>query len=214
MGRIAMGSSGTLGRHLLPDIFSSFKKENPLVEMVLHIGTVHRICKMTVDGQIDFGFVIGKNDLPGLSDKTVAKEELVIVARANHSLSSKELVTPEELSDYPFVTALKESSHYQMLDKILRANKIAVRNIVVELEDAESIKQVVRSGLGVAVLLKACVIEELKQGTLKIIKSTRGPMHIDLQLISRPDKSVSPIQIKFLNFFYKRLNDILPPVVV
>lgn len=209
MGHIAMGASGTLARHLLPDIYSDFKRENPLVEMTLRIGTKNQVCQMAVDWEIDFGFVIGKTALPGLSAKTVVREEMVVVTGANHPLAARDLITPEELSAYPFVIALKKSSHYRMIDNILNANKITIQHILMELEDAESIKRVISNGLGVAVLLKSCILDELRQGKLKSIPVTSGPIYVDLQLISRPDKSLSPIQKRFLKFFDTRIKQVL-----
>ena len=207
-GRITLGATSTLGRYIMPRVYSSFKKENPYIEMILRVGTTKQIYQMTLNREIDFGFVIGKSVLPGLSAKNIITDELMIVAGVDHPLAAKTAVTAEEISACPFVTALQQSYHHRMVTELLTAHGITINECFMELEDAESIKRVVSGGAGVAALLRLCMIDELQSGRLKKIALANGPIFSNLSLLSRQDKPLTALQKKFLEFFRMTVSQI------
>jgi DNA-binding transcriptional LysR family regulator len=56
-GRITVGVSTTRGPHIIPKLFEAFKKEYPLVELLLKEGSNENLLKMVNTGRIDFAFV-------------------------------------------------------------------------------------------------------------------------------------------------------------
>ena len=169
--------------------------------MLLSSGNPKQICQLTLDREIDFGFIVGNNIIAGLKAKPMVKDKLVIVAGPNHPLAKKSIVSAEELFNHPFVFMANEFDHHNILEDLLNSHGITVKERLMELGDAESIKRVLKSGMGVSALLGQCVVEEFKTGKLKKINLKSGPIYVDLLLLLRPDKYLTPLHKKFLKFF-------------
>lgn len=210
IGRINMGANGTLARYIIPIIFSKFKRENPSVKLLLRPGNPRQICQMTLDREIDFGFIVSNSHITGLTAKALIKDELVIVASPNHPLNKKAIVSVEELYKHPFVFMANEYDGYNVIEGLLNTHGIDIRERFMELGDAESIKQVLMSGVGVSALLRQCVANELRTGHLKKINLNHDPITVDYLLLLRPDKYLTPLHKKFLKFFETTVKQISP----
>lgn len=77
-----------------------------------------------------------------------------------------------------------------------------------KIEDGESIKKILSDGIGVAALLGQSVFEELQAGKLVKVNLDTGPIYVNLRLISRPDKYITPAQKNFLKFFKSIISEL------
>lgn len=201
IGRINMGATTTMARHIMPFVFSKFKQENPGVELMLRGGNPKQICQMTLDREIDFGFVVGNDFTSGLIAKTIIKDQVVIVVPPNHPLANRVTVKASILSQYPFVFMANDFNQQNIIEGLLNLHGVKIQEKLMELGDAEVIKRVLKNGIGVSALLGQCVVEELQTGQLKRVNLESGPIYVDLLLVWRPDKYLTPLQNKFKEFF-------------
>ena len=213
IGRINMGATSTMARYIMPTVLSKFKKENPGVELLLRGGNPKQICQMTLDREVDFGFVAGDDFTVGLIAKTIIKDELAIVVPPNHPLANKVTVKASKLSQYPFVLMANDFDHYNMIENLLNIHGVKIKEKLMELGDAEIIKEVLKSGMGVSALLGQCVVKELQAGQLKKVNLESGPIYQDLLLVWRPDKYLTPLQNKFKEFFEDTVRKIPIPTL-
>lgn len=197
-GRIAVAGCVTMIRNVMPAIFGRFKQDNPGVELILKFGKPREVFQMIINREIDFGFVVGEVPTGELSAKKLMKDEVVLVANPRHPLVLKGMVKSSELSDYPFV--LSSATHTLVFQKMLLSHGINVRQTLMVVEDADSIKNVVANSQGLAVKLKSGVIEELRLGKLAKINLASGPIFDDISLVQHSERCLSPIQKKFLKF--------------
>lgn len=200
VGRIAVASGVTIARHTMPQVFSVFKRENPRIEMILRIGNQKQICEMTLSREVDFGFTVGKFPFAGLVSKTVAKEEVVFVVGPRHPLAKRETVNPAELSNYQFIVPAPNVTYTTIVQQALDFYNVTVKDTLMIIEDTECMKRIVSTGLGISVLLKTGVIDEIRAGKLVMLNLTAEPFYDDIRIVTRADKHFSPIQNKFIKF--------------
>lgn len=201
IGRITVGANYSLALHLISGMYSKFKNENPGVELILRTGNPKKVCEMALNEEIDFGLIVGDTTLNGLMSKIVANDEIVIVVGPGHPLADRDLVTLTELSTYPFVLMASEFGAHNVIESKLNSHGIHINEKLMELEEPESIKRVIRNGSGVAALLALSVSEELQTDKLRKVKLDIGPIMVNLRTVWYSEKYVTPLHTKFLKFF-------------
>jgi DNA-binding transcriptional LysR family regulator len=72
--------------------------------------------------------------------------------------------------------------------------------VVLELEQAEAIKRAVQAGMGLAVLFRCEVAQELGLGLLREVRVPAAGLAHDFVLVYRPHKYFSPMTARFLEF--------------
>ncbi|WP_102348419.1 LysR family transcriptional regulator [Bacillus sp. Marseille-P3661] len=203
IGNITVGASTTPARYILPKIISNFMRENPHINLNLRVGNSKQIFQMTLEKEIDFGFIIGKKVPENLTATPIVNTELTLVVGPSHPLATKNHVTPSDISNYPFVVL--SSYNYQVIENMLHSRGIKINEILMQYEDIESIKQIISIGNGITILSKLSVNEELKVGKLKQLQLESGSVYLDLMLVARPDKPHYPNHKKFLSFLKDRI---------
>jgi len=208
-GRIAVAAYGTLSQILASEVFHRFAIENPGIDLALYTGSPKMICEKILNGEVDFGFVIGEILIPGLESKVIAQDEVVMLVGLNHPLACRETITPHELSRQSFIVKsneLESMDYNKNIISLLRERGITFSQILMEVNDTESIKQVLKKGIGVATLLKQSAKEELENHELHQIKLTEGPIYINICQVYRSDKCITPLFERFLNFTERAIN--------
>lgn len=83
-------------------------------------------------------------------------------------------------------------------------------NIAMNCESIEGVKRAVRDGVGVGLLYRDNVAEELGRGEMKLIKFTDVDMRNDSYIIYRVDKRLSPSAEMFLNLLRRHRREPRP----
>ena len=96
-------------------------------------------------------------------------DRLVFVCSPEHELARRKRLSVAELSGQRFVGFERDMSSRKAVDKILRDNE-AVVQYVMEFDNIETIKRSVEAGLGVTIIPRAAVDNELRSGALRAIE--------------------------------------------
>jgi DNA-binding transcriptional LysR family regulator len=104
-------------------------------------------------------------DEPDLVTVPVMREELMLVTYPTHPLAKRGRVEPSELVRQPFVLYEPGSNTRRVIDELFIKEKIQPR-MVMETENVEIIKAMVKSGFGVTIISQQAVEREVKEGQL------------------------------------------------
>lgn len=168
-------SEGTVGRirlctecytiySWLPDVLKKFRRAFPKVEIEVDFDSTARPVAALIEGRIDLGLVGSEPGDPRLRLQSLFDDELVAVMPKDHRLASKTYVRASDFSDetlfvYP---PIKESWVVQRLLAPAGVSLASVRTLPL----TESILEMVRGGLGLAVLARWAVASSLDRGGL------------------------------------------------
>ena len=93
------------------------------------------------------------------------REELLLITTPKHPLARRRVVAPEELAEQPFVLFEIGSGTRRVIDNFFASQNI--RPIVVmDTENVEIIKAMVRTGLGIGIVPYQAVAREVRAGQL------------------------------------------------
>lgn len=151
-GALAVATTHTQCRYVLPPVIKQFIDKFPEVALHMHQGTPMQISELAADGTADFAIATEALDL--FSDLVMMPcyswNRVVLVPR-DHALAQISMLSLEDLSKYPLVTYTFGFTGRAKLDEAFTARGLSPR-VVFTAADADVIKTYVRMGMGVGIV--------------------------------------------------------------
>ena len=201
-GSLRIGASTTPGMYLIPNTVACFKERYPRIEIHLGIKDTRRIEAGVISNEFDFGFVGGHlagdqiDVLPWLTD------QLLLVVPPKHHLARKGSVAAEDLRKEKFI--LREPGSATRAAVVSRLQKSDLRvDTIMEMENPESVKKAVQSGLGIAFISKFAVEAELKAKSVVAISVDGLEINRELKIVYRKDKHLGRAAQTFIEMASK-----------
>ncbi|MOA10575.1 HTH-type transcriptional regulator CysB [compost metagenome] len=121
------------------------------------------------NGSVDIGITYLTERNPSVASSVLYYDTFELVVHPSHPMSSLTHTTIDALKDMPMIMLAPDTLGRRFLDQLFRKYNIQP-NIVMELSSSEEVKRMVEIDLGVAVVSKLAIANELRMGTLKMIK--------------------------------------------
>lgn len=210
-GELVIGASLTLGEHILPYILGGFQKEYPNVNLKMKVDNSKHIIEELKNKQIHLAFIQSSFYYPKYTQHLFMEDELVIIAPQEFIYPELDFVdeniSPDMLLSLPMIIRERGSGTRQVIEEQLRNNRLDPNklNVLLELENTESIKATVESGMGISIISKASIQKELRLKTLRKL-SIQG-IHLKRNFYSVYDKqNLSLPSSSFLSFIHGYYN--------
>lgn len=170
--RLTLGSGSTIGVYLLPHIISLYRQEHPQAYVDLQISSSEETLRKLLNNSIDIGFLGLKTRHEDVKTYEFLEYELASVAPPDHPLSTVESIKAVQLKNYNFVMREKGSLIRRILSETLKSNGLVInnRNIVMELNSTEALKESVEAGLGISFIAPWAIKLQLAAGSLVTLK--------------------------------------------
>lgn len=151
-GTIRLGTGDTPLIYLLPKALTEFRRRFPLIEVLVTTEVTEVVLQQLVAQTIDLGIIMSPADnLKSVDAVPLFEEELVIIVPAEHPLAGKPFLTAQDLCDLPFISHLRGTALRTVQGQYF--DELGVRPLVMmELENIEAIKSLVRVGLGASLV--------------------------------------------------------------
>lgn len=168
-GTIRVGTVGSLGSSVFPELIYNFHLEHPNVEIKVIIGKTEELLGMVRRNEIDILFTLDYQIYGADMVKVFEKEETILFVSADASVSSTKTYNLEEFSDAPFLLTEQGEAYRYELERSLAKRRVDL-NAILEVGDTEIIIAVLKKGLGLSFLPEFSVKEELEQQILKEVR--------------------------------------------
>jgi LysR family transcriptional regulator, low CO2-responsive transcriptional regulator len=150
-GRLRLSASGYSCYLLLPRILQEFRAAYPRVELSIAADYTGEAVQHLLEGILDLAIVVTPLPVRGLAFETLAEDELFVVAPIDHPWAKRRRVRWPELATQLLITYNKASTTHQSLLQRL-AKEGAGTPETMEVREAEAVTEMVKVGLGIAVL--------------------------------------------------------------
>ena len=199
-GNLRIGSSNTVGNHLLPTLLAQFRDKSGHQDQVICIDNSTSIGQQLVDYELDIALVEGLLIDKQLYIERWLKDEMVIVANPNHPLFNKPIVTLDDLDNQHWILREKGSgTRHFFIDHI--GQHLTHLNIAFELSTTEAIINCCAAGLGLSCMSRTAASHALNdQRLITLPIDIDIDMSRDLYLVWHKDKYQSPILKEFINY--------------
>jgi DNA-binding transcriptional LysR family regulator len=189
-GLLVMGASTIPGTYIIPARVVEFSKLHPGVTFEVIIEDTAQITKMILDHQLFCGIVGARTFSEKLSYETFVRDELLLVGCPELRPAAR--ISAGQLKRLPFLLREKGSGTRSCMEEHFARIGIYPGDLteVAILGSTAAIKEAVLQGLGVSVLSRLAVREELVNGTLKEIGVSGLRMSRDFFLVRHSQRTL------------------------
>ena len=159
-GEFTVATTHTQARYALPPVVAEFKKEFPLVRLILHQGSPTEIAAMLLDGEADIAIATeALIDSPDILAFPYYSWHHGLVVPEAHPLTAVSPLTLEAIAEWPIITYHEGFTGRGHLDERFAGARLAP-DIVMAALDADVIKAYVELGMGVGLMASMAFIPE------------------------------------------------------
>jgi LysR family cys regulon transcriptional activator len=176
-GSLAIATTHTQARYVLPEVIRQFRGQYPEVRLHLHQGTSEQLGEMAALDRVDFAIATGSQSLfEGFTLLPCYRWHRHVVVPRNHPLARVKKPTLKQLAAHPIITYVFSFSGPSSLHEIF-AKEGLVPNVVLTARDADVIKTYVRLGLGIGIVASMAVEAKDDADLVHIDTSDLFPAH-------------------------------------
>ena len=148
---------------MFPPLLKQLRRAHPHLDVRVTVATAGRSAHEIRGGRVDAGLLTLPIEGADLVTVPVLREELLVVAAPNHPITRRRRIGPADLAGQPFVLFEPGSATRRVIDEFFVAQRIEP-TIVMDTENVEIIKAMVKTGLGVSILPFQAVAREVRAG--------------------------------------------------
>lgn len=182
-GTVRLGVGPTTLTYRLPSVLADYKRRFPEIELIVLAGSTEFLIQALRAQRLDLAVVMAAGAHPGLTMRPVGREEMVFVVSRDHFLARRRTVEPADLASLRFILYEKNTVMQNFVDRYFESLGIKP-NIIMEVENNEAIKSLVRAGLGCSLLPFCAVANEPPEGPLHVLRVKGRPLIRQLRLAS------------------------------
>jgi DNA-binding transcriptional LysR family regulator len=163
-GRVAIGCSPAVSTYVLPTILRRFAAAHPGVQLAVRTGHSEEVIELLKREQVEIGLVRSLPE-PQLEAFTLYEDQLILVVHPSHPFAGAKRVRLQQLADEQFILFDRQSSYHELTSALFRESGVSPGGLM-ELDNIDAAKKMVEEGLGITLLPRIAVTEELASGRL------------------------------------------------
>jgi len=196
-GHIHLGTTTSIAIQILPRVLSYFQNQFPLIKTTIHSMTSSQIMQSVESGAIDIGITYLFEKHPALESSVLYYDTFELVVSPEHPLSRYRHVPIEKLHDTPLIMLSPETAGRRFVDQIFKQLYITPQ-IEMELSSSEEVKRMVELTLGAAIISKLSIANELRLGTLQMVKVNELELSHPVGVVYKSGRYLSSALHQFL----------------
>jgi DNA-binding transcriptional LysR family regulator len=162
-GTLRLSGGMTVCLYVFPPLLKHLRRAHPHLDVRLTVATAGRSVQEIRGGRVDAGLLTLPVQESDLVTVPVLREELLLVTTPTHPLARRRKVAPPDLDGQPFVLFEVGSATRKVIDQFFATEKIEP-TIVMDTENVEIIKAMVKTGMGVGIVPYQAVAREVRAG--------------------------------------------------
>lgn len=200
-GSLLVGASTIPGTYLLPQVMASFRTAHSKCQIELKISDTSGVVEGVADSSLEVGVVGAKLNNKKLVFEEIADDELVLAVAPEHKWARNFQVSHAELLKEPFIVREKGSGTLCFTNKILEQRGInpGLLKVSARMDTTESVKQGIKAGIGVSILSRMAIEEDLRRGSLAAVEIADIKFPRVLFLVFPKNRQLAPLCSAFLD---------------
>jgi DNA-binding transcriptional LysR family regulator len=164
-GALRISGGMTVCLYVLPPLFKHLHRVHPQLDVRLTVATTGQSVEAIRGGRVDAGLLTLPVEESDLVTVPVMHEELLLITNPGHPLARRRRITPADLEDQPFVLFEPGSATRHVIDHFFASENIEP-TVVMDTENVEIIKAMVKTGLGMGIVPYQAVAREVRMHQL------------------------------------------------
>ena len=203
-GNLSIGINNTLTQKYLLPYLKEFTKKYPKINIRILTGPPNELIKQAINSLIDIIILHLPYNIPKEFNIINLKEiQDIFVCNNDYDYLKKQKIALKNLNDYPLILLAKGSNGRYYLDNICTNNNV-VLNPKFELSSYSLLTEFIKSGMGIGILTKEFIEEELRDNKLFRVNVDIKLPHRYIGAIYLKSKKVNKASQTFLDFLLNK----------
>ena len=164
-GTMRLVGGMTVCLYVFPVVLAEVRRIHPQLDLKITVGSAERSIAMLRSGAGDLGLLTLPVEASDLVSVPVLQEELLLITYPSHPLAKKKSIVAADLADQPFVLFETGSITRRLVEDLFHREGIRPE-IIMETENVEIIKAMVRNGLGISIIPWQAAASDVRTGQL------------------------------------------------
>jgi len=164
-GTMRLVGGMTVCLYVFPALLAEVRRVHPHLDMKVTVGSAERSIAMLRSGAGDLGMITLPVEATDLVSVPVLEEELLLITYPAHPLAKKKTITPADLDKQDFVIFETGSITRRLVESFFAREGVEAE-IIMETENVEIIKAMVRNGLGISIIPSQAAASDIRTGQL------------------------------------------------
>ena len=184
-----MGITHTAESNAIAETLARYVNLHDHVAIKVITGTVDSLYEGLKNFELDLAVVEGPNLDPRFHCVMLDTDCLVLAVPPDHPLAGNTMVTIEELKKEKLILRLPNSSTRSLFNSSLEAHNLHLSefNVVLEIDNIATIKDLIRRGFGVSVLAQSACMDELRKKKMAVLSIENLSMLREINLVYSED---------------------------
>lgn len=194
----------TVANDFLPVLVNDFHNTFPYIKLVVHTGHSHNVLDKVLNHEVPIGISRSVSH-PQIDTIHLIDDEMVLVIYPDHTFSTRETVSVHEVASEKLILFNHGSLDRTLINKAFNSMNVKP-NVVLEVDNIELAKEMVKKQLGIAILPLFSIRDDLKTNNLRIVKINKLPqLNRPLQLIHLKETTIEGNLKLFVDFLLQKL---------
>ncbi len=202
-GELVVGGSTIPGVYILPGLVGQFKRKHEGIRVTLLLGDSQEILAQVESGDVEVALVGLAPKTESLSSRPFGKDFLTLVVPPDHPFASRKTVALKDLRNQPFLTREPGSGTRVLMETTLVKHGIRPQTdlkVICELGSTEAVKEAVKAGIGLAIVSRKAIDQDLRTGALAAAELEGVSFERRFHLVHNAERTASPVATAFLKF--------------
>lgn len=204
-GELGVSTVLTVANYVLPNLVNDFHEVYPQINLCLYTGHSHNVLDMVLKHEVPIGISRSVSH-PQINSIHLFDDEMVLITYPEHHFSSKVSVTVQDVINENLILFNRGSFDWTLINNAFKSMKVKP-NVVLEVDNIELAKKMITKGMGIGIVPRFSIEEELRTNRLNMVKISNLPqLSRPFQLIHLKDTKIEGIIKLFVDFMLKKLN--------
>ncbi len=189
LNRLTVGITHTAESNPIAEVLATYSSEHDGVRIKMITNTINNLYYMLKTYDIDLVIAEGKFNDPDFNSILIDTDCLYLAVSTESQLAKNSMVTLNDLKREKMILRLPNSGTRNLFVSHLESNGLSIDdfNVILEVDNIATIKDLVRREFGVSILPKSACLDELKKGKIFLLPVENLSMTREINLIYHKD---------------------------
>ncbi len=200
-GRLRV-SVATTANYFVPTLLGAFSRRYPDVTVTLDVTNRETLLRQLAENTVDLVIMGQPPAEADVEAEPFLDNPLVVVAPPEHTLAKKKRIPLTRLQEETFLVRESGSGTRSAMERFFAEHGIRIKTGM-EVGSNEAIKQSVQAGLGLGLLSRATIEQELALGRLVVLDVEDFPIMRHWYVVHRRGKRLPPVAEVFKDYLLR-----------
>lgn len=209
---LTIGVTHTAESNAIAETLAYYTQTHEGMSIKMVTDTIGNLFDQLRNYELDMAVVEGKVNDPSLRYLMLDTDSLVLAVSPDHPLAKKSMVTIDQLKREKLILRLPDSNTRNQFVASLEMQNMRIEdfNVILEVNNIATIKDLIRQGFGVSVLAKSVCLDELRKKKINVLPIESLSLTREINLVYSRDFERDDILREIVSC-YNRVRGLISP---